>query len=291
MEVRRIGLSQFGLASIPAGTPLSMLEATLLPLYLHHRYQLQAAVKSLGGLYYTYSVKSADGPVPKPVAEIVPAAKQREALRAVLDTLELDVLLLPPRILDLIPPRAFGYGDAPAELFDRRTDVTFDPVGAATIAADLAVSALLQRERAARLMEYHGRSAANPDFGEVVGALMKEVWYSPAAAKPADARAALLRMALQDLVVTRLMDLASDSDARPAVRAVASSALRSLRDRLKNRQAGSPVGAGTAAAHLQATRENIDRFLARPDPTYKRTVPLTAPPGDPIGGKGTGAER
>jgi hypothetical protein len=125
MDVRRIGLSHFGLSSIPPGTPLSMLEAKLLPLYLHHRYQLQAAVKSLGGLYYTYSVKTADGPAPKPVAEIVPAAKQREALRAVLDTVKVEELLLPPRILDLIPPRAFGYGDAPTELFDRRTDLTF----------------------------------------------------------------------------------------------------------------------------------------------------------------------
>src|SRR5207237_3980403 len=40
MEVRRIGMSQFGLGNIPAGTPLSVLEAKLLPLYLHHRYQL-----------------------------------------------------------------------------------------------------------------------------------------------------------------------------------------------------------------------------------------------------------
>ncbi|HMV48810.1 MAG TPA: zinc-dependent metalloprotease, partial [Blastocatellia bacterium] len=50
MEVRRIGLKDFGLKSIAAGQPLSALEAKLLPLYLHHRYQLIAASKSLGGL-------------------------------------------------------------------------------------------------------------------------------------------------------------------------------------------------------------------------------------------------
>ena len=32
MEVRRIGLAQFGLGNIPTGTPLSLLEAKLLPL-------------------------------------------------------------------------------------------------------------------------------------------------------------------------------------------------------------------------------------------------------------------
>ena len=49
MEVRRIGLSKFGLKNVPAGSALSLLEAKLLPLYLHHRFQLQAAVKSVGG--------------------------------------------------------------------------------------------------------------------------------------------------------------------------------------------------------------------------------------------------
>jgi hypothetical protein len=287
MQVRRIGLGQFGLGSIPDGTPLSMLEAKLVPLYLHHRYQLQAAVKSLGGLYYTYSVKTADGPVPTPVAEIVPASKQRDALRAVLDTIKVDELVLPARILDLVPPRAFGYGGTPTELFDRRTDLAFDPVGVATIAADLAVSAVLQPERAARLIDYHARAAANPGFDEVVGALMKDVWYYPATAKPCDARAAAVLAAVQDLVVTRLMDLASNGDASPAVRAVVSAGLRELRDRLKRRPApGALAGLGMTPAHLSATLENIERFLVRPDAPYKRIVPLPPPPGDPIGGKG-----
>lgn len=287
MEVRRIGLSQFGLRNIPDGTPLSMLEAKLLPLYLHHRYQLQAAVKSLGGLYYTYSVKTPTGPVPRPVAQIVPAAKQREALAAVLETLKVDELLLPPAVLDLIPPRAFGYGGPPTELFDRRTDLVFDPVGAAAIAADLAVSALLQPERAARLIDYHARDAANPDFADVAEALLRQVWYYPASAKPANSRAAAVLGAVQDLVVTRLMDLASNGDASPAVRAAASGRLRDLRDRLRKRPstaaAGPAAGVGMPADHLRATIENIDRFLARPDAPYKRTPPLPVPPGDPIG--------
>jgi hypothetical protein len=45
MEVRRIGLRNFGLGNLAPGQPLSSLEAKLLPLYLHHRYQLAAAAK------------------------------------------------------------------------------------------------------------------------------------------------------------------------------------------------------------------------------------------------------
>src|SRR5439155_25227543 len=99
LEVRRIGLSQFGLAAIPVGTPLSELELKLLPLYLHHRYQAVAAAKSIGGVYFTYAVRTPSGPNPARVAEIVPAAQQKSALQALLDTLSVDTLRIPERIL------------------------------------------------------------------------------------------------------------------------------------------------------------------------------------------------
>jgi Met-zincin len=286
MEVRRIGLSQFGLASIADGTPLSMLEAKLLPLYLHHRYQLLAAVKTLGGLSYTYSVKTDAGPMPTPVAAAVPGDRQRDALRAVLDTITMDALAIPGRILDLIPPRAFGYGGRPVELFEKRTDPVFDPVGAATIAADLAVTALLEPERAARLDQFHARRESDPDFDEVVRALLRQTWYYPAAERPRDGLAPAVMAAVQDLVVTRLMDLASNAGAATAVRAVALGRLRNLRDNIRSRSAGTlVVGAGMSADHLNAAAENIDHFLTRPDAPYKRSVPLAIPPGDPIGGR------
>src|SRR5690606_41515017 len=49
LEVRRIAMDRFGLHSIRDGASLSFLEQTFLPLYLHHRYQVQATVKSVGG--------------------------------------------------------------------------------------------------------------------------------------------------------------------------------------------------------------------------------------------------
>ena len=58
MHVRRIGLSNFGLNNIPNGTPVSELESILIPLYLHHRYQLVSALKSVGGMYFTYAMKT-----------------------------------------------------------------------------------------------------------------------------------------------------------------------------------------------------------------------------------------
>jgi hypothetical protein len=277
MEVRRIGLADFGLGNIRAGTPLSMLEAKLVPLYLHHRYQLQAAVKSVGGVYYTYAVKSANGPSPANVQAIVPAARQREALGATLDTIKVTELALPTRILELIPPTAFGYGGGTMELFDGRTDPVFDPVAVATIAADLAVSALLESHRAARLVEFHARNAENPDFKEVVDALIARTWKAPAQVN--QYHTAIAR-AVQSLTVTRLMDLAANSDAAPQARAIATQALRELGAML-----AAPAAAAVDAAHRRAVRDDIERFLTRPDAPRKQTTPLAPPPGDPIGSK------
>jgi hypothetical protein len=277
MEIRRIGLATFGLANLPAGAPLSTLDAKLVPLYLHHRYQLQAAVKSLGGVYYTYSVKTGAGPSPTRIQEIVLPARQREALSAVLDTIKPEELAIPPRVLKLIPPRAFGYRGGPAELFATRTDPVFDPIAAATVAADLAVSGLLEPHRAARLVEFHALDSGNPDFSEVINLLLARTWKAPMARDP---YYAAIARAVQSLTVTRLMDLAADPNASAQVRAEATEGLRRLSGML-----AALAEPGAAAAHRRATRDDIERFLARPDATRKQTAPLDPPPGDPIGSK------
>jgi hypothetical protein len=276
MDVRRIGLSQFGLTTIPVGTPLSELELKLLPLYLHHRYQTVAAAKSIGGVNFTYAVRAAAGPNPATVAQIVPAAEQRAALNAILDTISVDALRIPERILDLIPPTAFGYGGGTAEPFESRTDPTFDPISAATIAADISVSALLNPQRAARVNDHSARNPGNPSFGDVVTALVNKTWVEPA---PTDAYGAAIRRAVQSLLVTRLMDLASNADATPEVRANASQGLRNI-------AALTRTSPANRSAHYVATREDIDRFLKRPADTFKKTEPLATPAGEPIGSRG-----
>ena len=274
MEVRRIGLSQFGLTTIPVGTPLSELELKLLPLYLHHRYQLQAAAKSLGGVNFTYTVRTATGPNPPVVAEIVPPAKQKAALNAVLDTLRVDALRLPDRVLNLIPPPAFGFGGGTAEAFDRRTDPTFDPISAATIAADVAISALLQPERAARVNEHAARNTGNPSFSDVVSALVNRTWGAPRAA---DGYGRAIQAAVESLTVARLMDLSANATASPEVRSAATEGLRNVMK----------VARLTPTAHTLQVRDDITRFLNRPADVSKKTDPLPTPAGEPIGSRGS----
>src|SRR5438445_10471901 len=80
MQVRAAALKRFGENNIREGAPLATLEDVLVPLYLLHRYQVEAASKLVGGMDYTFALRG-DGQTP---TQIVAPAEQRRALAAVL---------------------------------------------------------------------------------------------------------------------------------------------------------------------------------------------------------------
>src|SRR6202007_3360371 len=106
------------------------------------------------------------------IRQIVPADKQRDAIAAVMSTLEPSFLQIPQRIIDLIPPRAFGYERGTAELFEHRTEPAFDPISAALASADITLAALLDPHRAARMNEFHSENAQYPAFSELLDRLV-----------------------------------------------------------------------------------------------------------------------
>ena len=98
--VRAAALKRFGENAIKPGTPMAQLEDTLVPLYLLHRYQTEAAIKEIGGLDYRYNVRG-DG---QPNPAIVALEEQDAALAAVLKTLAPETLTLPESLLNILPP-------------------------------------------------------------------------------------------------------------------------------------------------------------------------------------------
>jgi hypothetical protein len=264
-RVRAIALAQLGLRNIDEGQPLSKLEEVLVPLYLHHRYQLEAAAKSIGGVYFTYAVKEGNGTSPAgPVAQAVPEDVQRKALASVISTLDPRFLALPQALLDLIPPPAYAHGDANTELFPRRTSPVFDPIAAAMTSADLTVSALLDPARCARVAQQGYDSVS---LSAITGQLI-------AYATRADG--GNITRATRTLIMTRLAELSRNRDADPQVRAEASEGLRQLAAALKDAR-----GDAAENAHRRSTRDEIERFLARPEAWQAPTIP-TVPPGPPI---------
>ena len=269
MRVRRVALDRFGERAVRTGMPLATMEEALVPLFLHHRYQAEAAAKVVGGQYYTYALRG-DGQEP---LRSVPAAEQRRALDALLATLDPEALKIPAGVIASIPPRPAGYPPH-QELFRRWTGLVFDAVSPAAMAADITLQFLLQEERAARLVEQNALDPSLPGLQDVLAALRAATF----GARPSDAYAAEINRAVERVHVDRLTALAQ-SAGMPQVRAVAALELSTLQEWMRGQS-----GIGDAdRAHYFLAASDIARFLERPmEPGETPRTPV-APPGMPIG--------
>ena len=263
IEVRRIGLANFSQNVIDRGTPISELEWALLPLYMHHRFQLNSAAQSIGGADYRYAVRG-DGQLPLTIVE---AEEQRDALETVLSTLTPEFLAIDPEILKMLPPSAHRY--AAGEAFPGRTQLLFDPLGAAEAAASLTLEILLHPARMARLVAY-GSLGDYPNLEEVVDRLLEVTWG--AQTQGSDYLTQVLHVA-QRVTINEMMTQATSDENSGEVRAVLTQALARLASSLESIRSPS--------SHQATAVADIRRWQA--DPT--RNAPaeaLTMPPGDPI---------
>lgn len=268
MGVRAAAMDNFSANAIRMGEPMSTLEDVLVPVYLLHRYQAEAASKVVGGLNYTYALRG-DG---QKIAERVSGVEQRRALDALLATIKPATLTLPERLLKLMPPPAEGYGRS-REDFRSRTGLTFDPVGAAESAADMTINLLLNPERAARLVQYHAEDPSEPSLAEVIDKLIAATWRAP----DAPGLSGEVQRAIDMVALYRLMTLAANESAPGEVRAIALSKLVSLRDWTP----AATTNPELVALHRFAVAE-IKHFETNPREIGIPRPPL-APPGMPIG--------
>ncbi len=267
LEVRAVALARFGPGAIREGAPLAQLEETLVPLYLLHRYQTEAAAKVIGGLQYAYNLRGDDEAPPA----IVSGETQRKALAAVLRTLSPEVLTLPESLLAILPPHPPGYPRT-QESFASRTGLTFDPVTAAASAADLTLALLFEPQRAARLVQYHARKAQSPGFDEVLTATFKQVQ-----GRPHDGTMqAQIGRAVEGRVVEALLRLAADAQAPDEVRGAARNyAATFMSSTVPPPSKEEADFAAEVKARIALFQEHPDQFVA--------AKPVEAPPGMPIG--------
>jgi hypothetical protein len=266
MKIRAAALARFSENAIPTGATLAQLQDTLVPLYLMHRYECEAAIKLIGGLDYRYQVRG-DGQMN---AAIVSPEEQRKALRAVITTLSAQTLTLPEPLLKLFPPRPPGF-ERNRESLPSQTGLTFDPIAAAETAADLTLATLFNPERAARLVEYNKRVAA-PSLGAVIDAALAVSGSPQDESRNAQPTlSAEVQSAVYGRTVEALLALAADPKASLAVRAIAYAKLNGIKSRSG---ANSPLAA-YLAHRIQQFQNDPAKFVI--------SKPLEAPPGMPIG--------
>lgn len=270
MAVRRVAMSRFGLRNIRVGEPVALLQERFVPVYLMHRFAINSLAKTIGGMEYHNAIRGDNQQATRPI----PSAEQRRALNALSAALAPSELAIPDTIIALLGPRPFSYGPY-VELFGSRTRPIFDELGAARTLAQMIVDAVLQRERAARLVQFSTRGENPLTLTEVIDELASS-WSSGGSETR---KTAALRRVTQRAVADRLLLLAADKEASPEVRSLVELKMTSLRNRARTLGAS---GTELDRAHWISIAGDFTRWLERQElPTP--TIPLRAPPGDPFG--------
>ena len=271
MKVRAAALRRFGENNIRDGEPTATIEDVLVPIYMYHRYQVEAVAKVVGGEDYTFSLKGKGDRNP----QIVSPEEQRRALAAVLETIKPDALMLPEPLLRLIPPRPAGYPRT-REDFRIRTQPTFDALAPAEAITDHVSNFLFNPERAARLVQFHARDNRNPGLGEVIDRIIASTWKSPVAA----GYAGEIQHTVDMVILGDLMGLASAERAPNQVRAIAELKIEQLKNWLGTQR--TLTMDDSHRAFLFYATEQIKRFQDDPK-KMNLTKPQDPPDGQPIG--------
>ena len=263
MSIRRNLLDRFSENSLQSGKPMSSIEEVLVPIYLFHRYQVDATSKTVGGINYSYAMKG-DGQV---VTEMIDPEEQKAAVDALLNTLDPAALELSPELLAKIPPKAHGFGRS-RETFVSNTGPAFDYFAAAKTAASVPLFYLLNTARANRLLMYKSIEASQPGLDWVLNRLVEKCWGTAAS----DAGKRELQKIVQMRVLEELQRLSADPKAYPGTQALALKAINDIRSK----------NASSRNEYSQLVVSRIDDFLDNPK-EFKAENLIKAPDGSPIG--------
>jgi hypothetical protein len=262
LQVRQKALAQFSEQAIRMNTPLSKLEDVLVPVYNYHRYQLEAACKLIGGMNYSYSVRGDKQVTP----QVLPNAMQQKALQAALDCLSPDILTMPDKIMQMIPPRPPLYYSV-GELFAKRTGMSFDPVAAAEALTEFELDFLFHPERANRLVQFKAQ-ANTIGWDDVLDAIITKTWKAPLQ----KGLKGEIQLQTQQMVLTAILSLSQNDNANYLVKSICFDRLQSLKqyaEQMKN---------SALKAHYTYAIERINKPKDIPQPQHK-----DIPPGAPIG--------
>ena len=248
---------------------MATLEKVLVPVYLMHRFQAEAATKLIGGVNYTYAARG-DG---QPTNDPLPAEQQRAALAAVQQTLRPDFLALPPKLVALIPPVPPGY-ERDRESFASHTGMVFDPQAAAESWINTELDLLLNAERLSRLVAQNANAPQSLSVNEVFDAVLQTAARAGELKGPEKE----IARAVEKQFLHHLLQLAANATTEQQVSALALQEIALLEAKWKTASATDPA----EAAHNAYLLSQIDRFRRDPK-NLQIPVPARIPDGSPIG--------
>ena len=266
LAVRRIALDHFGAHNLRAGAPLYELRRLVVPIYLFHRYEVEAASKWIGGSWVNYSVNG-DG---LPPSRVVNGLDQHRALQTILSSLSPETLDITPELVELL---SAGEGDisnieSKVELFHSDTQPQFNLESAASATADLTLKALWSPARLNRVAIQDDKILSTREL------LMEPVHYL-LSNHSTTAHSKMITETVVSREILHLATLLNDRELSPRVTAEVHSVLEQLPSELNKSHAVSDAFKRYWTQSLRQDRPTIDLKLAE----HNERVP----PGMPIG--------
>ena len=264
MQIRAKALEHLNLNHLRPGEPYSALEDRFVPMYLLHRYQVEAVVKLIGGVDYDYAVKGSQNYA----ATTVDATTQRNALLAFLGALSPEAIKIPEHLYTLLHPRSFSNPRG-RENFLSQTGVSFDYLGIASSLSDALVGMLLHPERANRLVMQYGFDSNQLSLKETITTLIKNHFK----VAPRDMHERQLNEIVKGNIMSHLMSLGQDNLSSSITRAVVYEELVKLDQWLAGQN---------EADFSQYYRAEIQKYFDHPN-DFKPASSERLPDGSPIG--------
>lgn len=267
ISVRAYALENFDRHNLAPGRPLDELEQLLVPMYLLHRYQVEAVVKLIGGMEYRYYVNGEGDVDYRPVA----AAEQKKARFALFQTLSPEFLRLPQHIQVLLVPKAMG-SPVSREDFSGRMGIFSDTLTIAEASANYTLELLLNSERLNRIQWQNQQDQAIAGVTTLFQELT-EVTFAPLKSS-----SDLLSQRVAYVTVFQLSQALQREASAPEVRAALRAHLVRLQQELNEQSRSRRYPNRDFAAYLAHCLDELLKNGQWPD-VFK---PKALPPGSPI---------
>lgn len=267
MKVREAALARFNVDAVPEGQDLASLRRAFVPIWLLHRFQVEAAAKSLGG---TVSPSALAGDAA--VVTDVPATQQMAALDALMNSLSVETLTVPARLQPLLSYAQGDDGDyaTQIEIMPTAGGPVFDSLRATEIGAVHVLDSLLDPQRLNRLEMQHAHDLEVPSPADVISRLIRQ----------ADATAVTGAVGRR-IATTIALDLARTSREKGLSRSIGLEMTGKLI--AWSKQLASSSGSGEGADWRRGLGALLSDQAALAAAISDRTLLPAVPPGMPIG--------
>ncbi|MBG7629581.1 MAG: zinc-dependent metalloprotease [Bacteroidetes bacterium] len=268
LKVRREAINNFSIKNMNENEPYSVLEDVFVPLYFFHRYQVEAASKMIGGLEYSYAVKGDGQTILKPIDSEI----EKDALKSILNAVSVEELKIPLSILELFPPRAYGFNRS-RESFVSKTGVSFDALANVSSATELVMNLLFNSERANRMIQqkaiYKNQMGLDQMIDAVIEASFKKTYSNDFDNE--------IQQTINHVVIQNLFELSVTNNTTFQVKSIILAKLKSLKSWLSSNNA-----TNLQSMYFNGYIQLIDQFLKEPN-QFKKDNSAKIPDGSPIG--------